>query len=64
MSVQITSFTALWKVTETHLSFQHMKIGLGMEVDAGKHHLSIFHILINKRDALITTKLIMKHTSY
>jgi hypothetical protein len=49
MPVQITSCTALWKVIKTYLSLQHhMKIGLGMEVDAGEHHPSIFHILTKK----------------
>jgi hypothetical protein len=48
MQVQITSFTALWKVIQTHLSLEHhMKTGLGIEVDARKHHPSIFHILTN-----------------
>jgi len=49
MWVQIISFTALWKATVIHLSCNmqklghHMKIGLGMEVDAGKQHpFSIF----------------------
>jgi len=49
MWVQIISFTALWKEIVTHLSCNmqklgnHMKIGLGMERDAGKHRLfSIF----------------------
>jgi len=54
MWVQIISFTALWKATVIHLSCNmqklghHMKIGLGMEIDAGKHNPSIFHILTNK----------------
>jgi hypothetical protein len=49
MQVQITSFTALWKVIKTPVSLEHhKKIGLGMEVHAGKHHPSILHILTNK----------------
>ena len=44
------SFTALWKGIITHLFCNmqelghHLKRGLGMEVDASKHHPSIFHI--------------------
>jgi hypothetical protein len=45
MQVQNTSFTALWSGLKTHLSGHHMKIGLGIEVDAGKYYPSIFHIL-------------------
>jgi hypothetical protein len=34
---------------KTYLSLEHhMKIRLGTEVDAGKLHPSIFHILTNK----------------
>ena len=45
-------FTALWNEIVIHMSCNiqklghRMKIGLGMEKDAGKH--SIFHILTNK----------------
>jgi hypothetical protein len=44
MQVQITLLTALWNVIQTHLSLEHnMKIGQGMEVDAGKRHpFSVF----------------------
>jgi len=49
MWVQIISFTALWKATVIDLSCNmqklghHMKIGLRMEVDVGKHNpFSIF----------------------
>jgi hypothetical protein len=49
MHAQMTSFTALWKVIKTHLSLEHhMKTGMGMEVDAVKHHPNIFHILTIK----------------
>jgi hypothetical protein len=50
MQVKIISFTALWNGLKTHLSLgYHMRIGLGMEEDAGKHHPSILHILANKK---------------
>jgi len=40
MWVQIISFTALWKAVVTHLKKlgHYMKIGLGMEMEAGKCH--------------------------
>jgi hypothetical protein len=44
MWVQIISFPSLWKAVVIHLSCNmqklghHMKIGLGMEVVAGKHN--------------------------
>jgi hypothetical protein len=48
MWVQIISFTALWKADIIHLSgnmqkLGHpMKIGLGMEINAGNNPFSIF----------------------
>ena len=46
MPVKITAFTALWKVIKARLSLEHhMNIGLGMEVDLGKHDASIFNTL-------------------
>jgi len=58
MLVEITSFSALWNGLITHLSLgHHMKIGLGIEIDAGKHHPPIFHILTNKIHYLRYNKL-------
>jgi len=61
MWIQIISFTALWKAVVIHMSCNmpklghHMKVGLGMEIDASKPNpFSIFQ----------PTRYTIKHTSY
>jgi hypothetical protein len=52
-TIQIISFPELWNGLITHLSLgHHMKIGLGIEVDANKHHPSMFPYF-NQQDAIL-----------